>query len=108
MSFIPEGGNMFDVPEKHRPKSGYKNTYARLWWNKPAFTLTRNFGTPSSSRCIHPVCSRGLTTREGARVQSFDDDFVFFGSRTSRNLQIGNAVPPLLAYHIAKSIKKIL
>lgn len=107
MSLIPEGGDMFDIPKKYRPKSGYRNTYARLKWDEPTPTMTRNFGTPSSSRCIHPICSRGLTTREGARIQSFDDNFIFYGSRTSKNLQIGNAVPSLLAYQIAKKMMEL-
>lgn len=105
---IPPGGCISDIPEKYRPKTGFGNTYARLWWDKPATTLTRNFGVPSSSRCVHPFRDRGLTTREGARLQSFDDDYQFYGSRSSKNLQIGNAVPPLLAKVIAKSIRESL
>lgn len=105
ISRVPEGGSYLDIPEEHWPTSGYPNSYARLWWDRPTTTLTRNFGTPSSARCIHPKCHRGLTAREGARIQSFDDDYIFAGAKTSRNLQIGNAVPPLLAEAIAKEIK---
>lgn len=107
ISRVPEGGAMADIPKEHRPKTGYPNSYARLWWDRPTTTLTRNFGTPSSARCIHPKCHRGLTTREGARIQSFDDDFIFTGSRSSRNLQIGNAVPPLLAEAVGREVKKL-
>ena len=91
-------------PKKYRPKSGYANSYGRLWWKKPSTTITRNFGTPSSARCVHPLIDRALTTREGARLQSFPDWFQFYGSRAKKNLQIGNAVPPLLANKIAKSV----
>jgi DNA (cytosine-5)-methyltransferase 1 len=105
---VPEGGIKKDIPEKYRPKSGFPNSYGRLWWDKPSTTMTRNLGTPSSARCIHPKCDRALTTREGARIQSFPDNFVFYGSRSKKNLQIGNAVPPLLAAAIARQVKKAL
>ena len=55
---------------------------------------------------VHPSEARTLTVRELARVQSFPDNFRFFGSKSKRNLQIGNAVPPLLALAIANEIKK--
>ena len=97
MSFVGVGGTIADVPEELRPRSYFANTYSRLWWDRPSTTVTRNFGTPSSSRCIHPFADRGLTTREGARLQSFPDWYKFRGTRTEKNLQIGNAVPPLLA-----------
>lgn len=105
---IPPGGCINDIMKKFRPKTGYQNTYARLWWDRPATTLTRNFGVPSSSRCVHPFLNRGLTSREGARLQGFDDDYNFFGSISSKNLQIGNAVPPLLAEAIGISIRESL
>lgn len=105
---VPEGGIKKDIPEEFRPKSGFPNSYGRLWWDRPSMTITRNLGTPSSARCIHPKCDRALTTREGARIQSFPDNFQFFGSRSKKNLQIGNAVPPLLAKALAKQVKKAL
>jgi DNA (cytosine-5)-methyltransferase 1 len=108
MDALPEGGGPKDLPEELRPKSGFPNTYARLWWDRPSTTITRNLGTPSSSRCVHPHVSRGLTTREGARVQSFPDRFKFSGSRTDRNLQIGNAVPCLLSVALAKQVSQTL
>ena len=105
---VPEGGTLKDIPEKFRPKSGFLNSYGRLIWKKPSMTITRNFGTPSSARCIHPKCDRALTTREGARIQSFKDDFKFYGSISKKNLQIGNSVPPILSKAIAESIIKFL
>jgi len=108
MDALPEGGGLKDLPDSLRPKSGFPNTYARLWWDRPSTTITRNLGTPSSSRCVHPHVSRGLTTREGARVQSFPDRFTFSGSRTDRNLQIGNAVPCLLSVALAKQVSHAL
>lgn len=105
---VPEGGIKRDIPEGIRPKSGFPNSYGRLWWDRPSMTITRNLGTPSSARCIHPKCDRALTTREGARLQSFPDHYLFYGSRSKMNLQIGNAVPPLLAKAIANQIKSAL
>lgn len=107
MEALPDGGTKEDLPTSLRPKSGYGNTYAKMWWNKPAPTITRNFGTPSSSRCIHPRDSRALSTREGARLQSFPDDYKFYGSRAKENLEIGNAVPPLLSIALADQILKL-
>lgn len=105
MELLPDGGTPLDLPENLRPKSGFNNTYSRLWWNKPCTTLTRNLGTPSSSRCIHPKAPRPLTTREGARIQCFPDDYIFFGNRGDKNLQIGNAVPTFLSIALKNSIK---
>ncbi len=108
MEALPDGGTPSDVPEALRPKSGFANTYCRLWWNKPSTTITRNLSCVSSSRCIHPLQPRPLSTREGARLQGFPDDYKFYGSRTERNLQIGNAVPVFLSAAIKDSVKAYL
>lgn len=97
METLKDGEDKYALPDDIRPKTGYTNTYAKLWWNRPSITIPRNFSTPSSSRCIHPIDSRALTIREGARLQSFPDDYEFHGTPTSKRIQIGNAVPPLLA-----------
>lgn len=107
MKALPDGGSKDDLPPELRPKSGYGNTYAKMWWEKPAPTVTRNFATPSSSRCVHPRDSRAMTTREGARLQSFPDSYKFYGSRSMKNLEIGNAVPPLLSIAIAKQVEEL-
>ncbi len=101
---IPPGGCVKDLPFALRPKNCFKNTYARLLPFQPSPTITRNFGTPSSSRCIHPFQNRALSTREGARLQGFPDSYLFSGSKTSKNLQIGNAVPPVFGEIIARQI----
>lgn len=106
MQTLKDGQTKDDLPDDIKPKSGYGNTYAKMWWDKPAPTITRNFSTPSSSRCIHPRDSRALTIREGARLQSFPDSYKFSGSATSKRLQIGNAVPPLLSIALAKEVVK--
>ena len=105
MELLPDGGTPRDLPPSLRPTSGFGNTYCRLWWDKPSTTITRNLGTPSSARCIHPKVPRPLTTREGARLQSFPDDFVFYGSRGKKNLQVGEAVPPLLSQMLLDSVR---
>ena len=106
MKALPDGGTKEDLPIELRPKSGFGNTYAKMWWKRPAPTITRNFACPSSSRCIHPRDSRALSTREGARLQSFPDDYKFYGSTSMKNLEIGNAVPPLLSIALAKQVAK--
>lgn len=108
LAHVPVGGSILDVPEELRPRAYFANTYSRLWWERPSTTITRNLGTPSSSRCIHPLADRGLTTREGARLQSFPDAYRFTGSRIQKNLQIGNAVPPLLARALGAEIFRAL
>lgn len=108
MQALKDGQTKDDLPEEIRPKSGYGNTYAKLWWERPSTTITRNFSCPSSSRCIHPRDSRALSVREGARLQSFPDDYVFYGSDSKKHLEIGNAVPPLLSVAIAGEMLKAL
>lgn len=104
METLKDGEGKDDLPDDIRPKSGYGNTYAKLWWERPSTTITRNFACPSSSRCIHPRDSRAMTIREGARLQGFPDSYVFYGSDSMKRLQIGNAVPPLLSIEIAEQV----
>ena len=104
MEALKDGQSKNDLPEEIRPKSGFGNTYAKLWWDRPSTTITRNFACPSSSRCIHPRDSRAMSIREGARLQSFPDDYKFYGSDSMKRLEIGNAVPPLLSVAIAKQM----
>lgn len=108
METLKDGQSKDDLPEAIRPKSGYGNTYAKLWWEKPSTTITRNFACPSSSRCIHPRDSRAMSIREGARLQSFPDNYVFYGADGMKRLEIGNAVPPLLSIAIAKQMVKAM
>jgi DNA (cytosine-5)-methyltransferase 1 len=84
--------------------SGFSTSYSRLEGHEPAVTLTVNFVHPGSNKCIHPLQNRALTPREGARLQSFDDQFNFLGNRAQIVKQIGNAVPPLLGRAIARSV----
>lgn len=89
-------------------KSVHSGSYGRLSWDEPAPTITTRFDTPSGGRFIHPIENRTLTPREAARIQSFPDDFVFYGNKTSINKQIGNAVPPKISYFLSKLVENIL
>ena len=111
IKYIPQGKSAFDVdeiPEELKPKSGYPNSYKRIKLNEPAPTITRNFTTPSSANCIHPLVHRALTLREGCRIQSFPDSYKFAGSFTDKRILIGNAVPPILSLAIARAIAESL
>lgn len=106
LSLIPKGKGKEVLPLKHRTKSIYSGTWTRLNEDGFAPTITTRFDTPSSGMFTHPILDRCLTIREGARIQSFPDTFIFYGLKTSQLKQVGNAVPPLLAFEIAKIIKK--
>lgn len=110
MEYIPEGSSAWevDLPKELKPTSGYGNTYARLNSNQPGMTITRNYACISSSRCIHPFVDRGLTTREAARIQSFPDSYIFKGTKTDIEIEIGNSVPPILGKEIGLTIKSML
>jgi DNA (cytosine-5)-methyltransferase 1 len=94
-------------------KRYYWSAYTRLAWDRPALTITANSNFLGSGRFTHPERDRGITIREAARLQSFDDAFTFFTSdrarRATENIgvgldMIGEAVPPLLARAIAETI----
>ena len=96
------------IDKKYKLTSGFANTYGRLVESQPCKTITNNLSTPSVLRCIHYNQDRALTPREGARIQSFPDWYVFEGSKDNVTAQIGNAVPPLLAIELAKQIERTL
>lgn len=100
------GPNIHSIP--NGLVTGFSTSYSRLAPNEPSVTLTVNFVFPGSNKCIHPFQDRALTPREGARLQGFDDDYVFVGNRAQIVKQIGNAVPPILGKVMAESILRYL
>jgi len=92
---IPQGGNLYPH---------FQDSWKRPFWNKPAPTVKENHGGVH----IHPLLPRVMTPRELARLQSFPDTFIFKGSKKHQLIQIGNAVPPLMAKAIALALRKKL
>lgn len=114
---VPEGGNWKNIPDTIPSKrleqirksfergEGSRSTYyGRLRRCDPAYTINTYFSRPGNGCHIHYEQDRVLSPREAARLQSFPDSFEFLGSQAAISTQIGNAVPPLLAYQIAKSL----
>lgn len=94
------------MPYKHRLHC-FKDKYFKLYPDKPCRTITAHLRMDCHSH-IHPFQIRALTPREAARVQSFPDDYVFLGAYLKTYMQIGNAVPPMMARGIAHIIKEFL
>lgn len=94
------------MPYAHRNHC-FKDKYYKLIANRPCRTITAHLRMDCHSH-IHPYQIRSLTPREAARVQSFPDDYLFLGAYLKTYMQIGNAVPPMMARGIAAVIKKYL
>jgi DNA (cytosine-5)-methyltransferase 1 len=85
--------------------NSFKDTFGRLWWDKPSPTITTKFFSISNGRFVHPDENRALSLREGATLQSFPKDYIFKTNSTSETARIiGNAVPPEYAKRIGQSI----
>lgn len=101
----PEQGKEF-LPSDMVGNQKFKTTWGRLKWDEVSPTIDTRFDASSNGRNNHPFLHRAITPREAARIQSFDDRFIFYGSKVHVRKQIGNAVPPLLAKAIADCIEK--
>lgn len=103
ISLVPEGKNYKALPEEYRGLYKYHEALTRYHSKKPSLTI--NTGHRSH---FHYKYNRIPTVRESARLQSFPDDFVFYGNKSQQYKQVGNAVPPMLGYVVAKKLKEYL
>jgi DNA (cytosine-5)-methyltransferase 1 len=114
---VPPGGNWRNLPDdfpSQRIKQirqgassggGSRSTYyGRLMWDRPAYTISTYLTRPGNGCFIHPSEDRLISLREAARIQTFPDSVKFQGSLRARCVQVGNAVPPLLAYHVGSAL----
>jgi len=108
---IPPGGSRFDLPKAlqlpcwRNHISGSSDVFGRLRWDEPSVAIRTEFVKPEKGRYLHPEADRSLTLREGARLQTFSDEFRFVGCMTSIARQIGNAVPPEMSRRIAQALE---
>jgi DNA (cytosine-5)-methyltransferase 1 len=98
-----------ELPDELRPKSHFYNSYGRLDWDKPAKTITKSCNYLGSGCFGHPELDRGITMREAARLQSFDDDFSFLSASEPHVAKmVGSAVPPVLSRALGSQLAKAL
>ena len=100
---VPEGGNHKDLPKGVGDSRKFNEAWTRYHSQKPSKTIDTGHRNH-----FHYKYNRVPTVRENARLQSFPDNFKFLGTKTQQYRQVGNAVPPLLGFYIAKQLKKIL
>ena len=101
ISMVPDGGNYKDLPEGIGTSRKFNEAWTRYNSKKPSKTIDTGHRNH-----FHYKYNRIPTVRENARLQSFPDNFVFIGNKTQQYRQVGNAVPPLLSYNVAKEILK--
>ncbi|CUO39910.1 DNA cytosine methyltransferase [Clostridium paraputrificum] len=103
IAMVPEGKNYKSLPEEYRSQFNFNEALTRYHSKKPSRTIDTGHRTH-----FHYKYNRIPSVRENARLQSFPDDFVFYGNKQQQYKQVGNAVPPLLGYHLAKQLKNYL
>lgn len=114
LGHIPkDGGSRSSLPENlqlkcHKNHNGHKDVYGRMAWDSVAPTLTTGCTNITRGRFAHPSEDRGITVREAARLQTFPDDYEFFGNLEQIATQVGNAVPVAMMKNIATYIKKLV
>jgi DNA (cytosine-5)-methyltransferase 1 len=108
-STMKEGMKYYELDEKYKRYRDdiFQDKYKKLIWNWPAWTVTAHLGKDCYTH-IHPGQARTISVREAARLQSFPDSFRSWGNIGDRFRQIGNAVPPLMAWGIAEFVKQHL
>jgi DNA (cytosine-5)-methyltransferase 1 len=100
-----DSGRLLDCHKEH---DGHKDVYGRIDKRKPAPTMTTACINPSKGRFVHPTQNHGITARQAARLQTFPDDFKFFGGLMAAGVQIGNAVPVTLGEALLRPIRKFI
>lgn len=104
LQMIPPECGKEHLPKELTGNQQFSGTWGRLKWDSVSPTIDTRFDASSNGTNNHPFLHRAITPREAARLQSFDDKFVFIGAKVYIRQQIGNAVPPLLAKAIADKI----
>lgn len=114
LTYIKPGGNWTDIPIELLPKgmqkarrSDHTKRYGRPRWDELASTVLTKCD-PHWGAFFHPDQDRAFTVREAARIQSFPDHYVFIGSQAEQYAEVGNAVPPMLASAVGKSLRSVL
>lgn len=103
IALVPEGGNYKDLPAGWGESRKFNEAWTRYDGNKPSRTIDTGHRNH-----FHYKYNRVPTIRENARLQSFPDDFIFVGTKTQQNRQVGNAVPPLLGQALGAMMLKII
>lgn len=101
IALVPDGGNYKNLPKKLQATRKVNIAWTRLNSKKPSFTIDTGH-----RHHFHYKFNRIPTVREAARIQSFPDNFIFHGTKTDQEKQVGNAVPPMLAYALASQLIK--
>lgn len=104
LQMIPPEKGKECLPKNLTGNQKFKTTWGRLKWDGVSPTIDTRFDAASNGTNNHPFLNRAITPREAARLQSFDDNFIFYGLKVHVRKQIGNAVPPLMAKAIADKI----
>lgn len=107
----PNGGSRKDSGRTlpcHETHDGHKDVYGRIDPARPAPTMTTACINPSKGRFVHPTEHHGITARQAARIQTFPDEFEFFGGLMAAGRQIGNAVPPQLGRQLIQHVLPLL
>lgn len=120
---VPPGGGRFDLPDELLPNcwrnkpTGTTDVMGRMSWDRPSLTIRTEFFKPEKGQYLHPEwtaqnpdtrVNRPITHLEAARLQTFPTNFVWCGSKIEIAKQIGNAVPPVLAQAVARSVMELL
>lgn len=117
VSHVKPGGNYMDIPssvnsvriQRLQREGGHTTCYGRMHPDKPSYTINTYFNRPNVGCNIHYSQNRLITIREALRLQSFPDSYILIAkSKQAKNLIVGNAVPPKLAYILAENLKKYI